>query len=98
MREAIKLIEMALPKLPTGAEQHKAAVDALGKLSKAFPASEEVPGVQNTQLLALAQRAKQMAMLQAVQRQQQSQQGAGGAPPGAEGGAPPAAPPQPIAA
>jgi len=84
-REAVKLLEMALPKLPTGGEGHKAVIDSLQKLSKAFPATEEVPGIQNTQLLGLQQQAKQQAMLQAVMRQRQ----AGAAPPGAT---PPAAP------
>jgi hypothetical protein len=83
---------MALPALPTGGEQHKAAVDSLAKLSKAFPASEEVPGVQNTQLMALSEQAKKNAMLQAVMRAHQAQGGdqaaAGPAPAAA------AAPPQ----
>jgi hypothetical protein len=87
IREAVHLLEMKLPALPLGTEQHKAVVEALGKLSKAFPASEEVPGVQHTQLQALAQKAQQSAMMQALLRQ--SQQGA--APPG--GGAPGGPPP-----
>jgi hypothetical protein len=84
---------MALPALPTGSEQHKAAIDSLSKLSKAFPATEEQPGIQQTQLLALAQKAKQNAMLQQVMRQAQQgqppQPGAGGAPPDAGGAAAP---------
>ncbi len=81
VREAIKLIELALPGLPPGTEAHKNTIDALGKLSKAFPASEEVPGVQNTQLQALQQQAQKSAMMQALMR---AMQGAGG----------PATPPQ----
>lgn len=100
VREAVHLLEMALPKLPTGGEGHKAVIDSLSKLSKSFPATEEVPGVQNTQLLQLAQRAKQQAMLQAVVRAQQQSQAGGGAPGGAAGDMPTpgAASPAPMAA
>ena len=89
VREAVHLLEMALPMLPTGSEQHKSAIDSLQKLSKAFPATEEQPGIQQTQLLALAQKAKPNSMLQQVMRQAQSQPGAGGPPPDAGGGAAP---------
>lgn len=94
IREAVHLLEMALPNLPTGSEQHKAAIDSLSKLSKAFPATEEQPGIQKTQLLGLAQRAQQQAMLQQVMRQAQSAQpqpGAGGPSPDAGGGQAPMA-------
>ena len=89
MREAIKLIEMALPGLPPGSEGHKNVIDALGKLSKSFPATDEVPGVQNTQLKNLAEQAQKTAMLQAVLRQGQG--GATPPPPGAAPGGPPPA-------
>jgi len=89
MREAIKLIEMALPGFEIGSDGHKAAVDMLSKGTKAFPASEEVPGVQKTQLQGLAQQAQKSAMMQALLRS--NAQGAGGAP----GGAPPPGQPAP---
>jgi len=98
-REAVKLLEMCLPKLPTGGEGHKAVIDAIKSLGKAFPASEEVPGIQNTQLLGLQQKAQKDAMMQAVLRQQQAGAGgagAGGAPGG--GGMPPPAAAPPMAA
>lgn len=84
---------MALPYLPTGSEQHKAVIDSLSKLSKAFPATEEQPGIQQTQLMALQQKAKQQAMIQALMRQSaQAQPGAGAPPPTPGGGdAPPMA-------
>ena len=78
VREAIKLLEMALPSLPTGSETHKAVIDMLSKGSKAFPATEEVPGIQDTQLKGLADQAKKSAMIQALMRQS----GAGAGPPG----------------
>jgi hypothetical protein len=93
MREAIKLIEMALPQLPTGSEAHKSTIDALGKLSKAFPATEEVPGVQQTQLRALGDQAQKSAMMQAVMRMLAG--GAGGGAGGPTGGT---TPPQAAAA
>jgi len=85
MREAIKLIEMALPQLPPGTEAHKNTIDALGKLSKAFPATEEVPGVQKTQLQGLGDQAQKSAMMQAVLRMLAGAGGAGGAAPGGGG-------------
>jgi hypothetical protein len=86
LREAIKLIELALPGLPPGTDAHKATVDALGKLSKAFPASEEVPGVQQTQLRALADQAQKSAAMQSLLRMNAQQGGGAGGPP--PGGAP----------
>lgn len=87
VREAIHLLEMALPQYQTGSEKHKGALDALSKLSKMFPASAEVPGVQQTQLLALQNKAQQNGMLQALLRQAQ----AAGSPQAAPA-VPPAAP------
>lgn len=84
MREAVHLMEMALPRFQLGGDKHKAVIDAINKLSKAFPPSGEVPGAQQTQLTALMQRAKQQAMMQQAMRQQQGGMGGqGGGPPGA---------------
>lgn len=93
------MLEMAMPKLPTGGEAHKAVIDSIKALSKAYPATEEVPGIQNTQLLGLQEQAKKQAMLQAVIRQQQAGAGGAGAggPPGGGAMPPPAAAP-PMAA
>lgn len=68
VHECIKLLEMALPSLPTGSEPHKAVLDAVGKLSKACPPTEAVPGVQTTQLAGLRQEAAQSAPLMALAR------------------------------
>ena len=90
VREAVHLLEMALPSFQMGSDKHKAVLDALKAVSKPFPASAEVPGVQMTQLMALVQKARQSAMMQAAMRQQQAQGGA--SPPG------PAPPPGPAQA
>ncbi len=96
-REAISILEMCLPDLPTGSDTHKAVLDSLTKLSKAFPATAAVPGVQKTALAGLAHKAQQDAMMQAVQRSMG--QPPGGAPGGAPGMAPPSSPqPAPMGA
>lgn len=68
VREAVHLLELALPNLPTGSDPHKDVLDAISKLSKSVPPTEAVPGVQTTQLLGLTQRAAQQAPLQALAR------------------------------
>lgn len=92
VREAINLLELALPSLEIGSEPHSAVLKALPALSKTVPASEAVPGVQNTQLLALQQKAQQSAAMQAVMR---AMGGGGGGGPGGPPGAPPG-PPAPM--
>jgi hypothetical protein len=66
VREAVNLLELALPGIPLGSEPHKAILDAIQKLSKTAPPSAEVPGVQMTQLAGLQQKAKQSQMLQSL--------------------------------
>lgn len=68
VREAIRILEMALPGLPTGTEPHKAVLDSVAKLSKVVPASEAVPGVQATTLVGLQKEAGETAMLQQLMR------------------------------
>lgn len=58
------MLEMALPGLPMGSEPHKEVLASIQKLSKAVPPSNEVPGVQMTQLAALGQQAQKSQMLQ----------------------------------
>jgi len=82
VREAVHLLEMALPQIETGSDQHKAVIDAIQKLGKAVPASDEIPGVQQSALMDLQQRAQQTAALRQLMAQQQAQQPpAGGATP-----------------
>lgn len=91
VREAVRLLEMALPNFPVGSDPHKDTLKAIQSLSKSVPASAEVPGVQQTTLADLQQQAQKSAMFQQVQRSLAAQ--GGGAP--AQPGAPP---PQPAAA
>ena len=81
VREAIKLLQVALPKLPVGSEPHKALLSSIQGLSKVVPPSAEVPGVQQTALRDLQQNAGKNAMLQQVMSS------LGGANQGAGGGA-----------
>lgn len=89
VREAIKLLEMALPSLPSGSEPHKVVLQCITSLAKIAPASAEVPGIQNTQLMGLQQKAQQSAPMMALMRAMGSTAG-----PGGDGGAPPAAGPE----
>lgn len=74
IRQASKILEMALPKLDIASEQYKAAVDALRTLAKAFPEQEEAPGVQTTALLGLQREAREGAMMRQLMMQGQQQQ------------------------
>lgn len=64
VRTAVQMLETALPGLPMGSEPHKATLSAIQQLSKSVPPSNEVPGVQMTQLAGLGQQAQQSQMLQ----------------------------------
>jgi len=93
VREAIHLLEMALPTLAVGSEQHKAVLKMIQDGAKIAPAGQEGQGVQQTALLGLMERAKQMQQMQQLQQPGQGQPPPGGAPGGAPGCAP-GAPPQ----
>lgn len=64
VRTAVQMLEVALPGLPLGSDPHKAVLSAVQSLSKVVPPSNEVPGVQMTQLAGLQQKAQQSGMLQ----------------------------------
>lgn len=68
VREAVHLLELALPNLPTGSAPHKDVLDAISKLSKSVPPTEAIPGVQTTQLVGLQQDAARQAPLMALAR------------------------------
>lgn len=86
VREAIRILEKALPELPVGSDQHESCVKAIKDLSKAYPTSDEMPGIQNSTLMGLQRDAQEGAQM----RQLQSMMGqGGGGPPGAPPGAPP---------
>jgi hypothetical protein len=80
--EAIHILQLALPHLPMGSEQHEGVLKMIQTGTKIAPPAQQAPGLQITQLHALAQDAQRQAPLQALMR---LMSGAGG--PG--GGAPP---------
>lgn len=77
VREALKMLTSVLPKLQPGSDHYKAVYDAIGKINKSVPPSNEVPGVQQTQLRNLQQDAQKSSMMQSVMR---SMGGGGDAP------------------
>lgn len=96
LREAIKLLEGELPKLPTGSDPYKSVLAAIQGLSKHVSPSSESPGIQQTKLASLQAQAQKAAPLQALMR---SLGGAGTAGAGSPaGGAPAAAAPAAIPA
>lgn len=90
VREAIRILEKALPELPVGSDQHESCVKAITGLSKAYPTSDEMPGIQNSTLMGLQRDAKEGAQMRQLQMMM-GEQGGGGGPPGA--GGPPPGPP-----
>lgn len=92
IRQAVDLMQKALPSLSVGSDPHRSVLSAIQSISKVVPPSAEIPGVQQTQLRDLQQRAQQGAMMQALMRAMNSGQGpAGGAAPGAGTASSPAA-------
>ena len=85
VRGAVSILQEALPHLSIGGEPHKAVLSAIQGLSKVSPASASPPGVQQTMLQGMMQKAQQQPMLQQLMKFQGGppQPGAGG------GGAPP---------
>jgi len=82
VREAIQLLQKALPGLPVGTEIHQKVVKNITDLSKMVPASATNPQVQMTELRDLQQDAGQNQMVNAVQRSMVGAQPQGGeAPP-----------------
>lgn len=86
VRQAIDLLQKALPSLPIGSEPHKSVLAAIQGVSKAVPPTSEIPGVQANNLRDLQQQAQQGGMIQALMRSM----GSGGANPASPGGAAPA--------
>lgn len=98
IRQAIDILQKALPSLSTGSEAHKAVLSALPSLSKAIPPTAEIPGVQQNQLRGLQQQAQQSGAMQALMRAMGNQSGGAPAIPGGAAGAGGASPPEPAAA
>jgi len=78
VREAIKLLEQALPQLPTGSDPHRAVAKGIEQISKYVTPSDEVPGVQKTQLANLQKQGQQSAMMQSLMRSMGGGAGPGG--------------------
>ena len=85
VREAVKILQQALPELPPGSDPHKAVLNAISSISKYVGPTNEVPGIQQTALRDLQQNAGKNAMLQQVM----SSLGGGQAGQGAGAGAAP---------
>src|SRR5262245_5768196 len=68
VREAVKILEKALPELATGSEPYKAVLNAISSVSKHVGPSGEVPGVQQTALRDLQQSAQSSGMMQSLMR------------------------------
>ena len=66
VREAYKLLNDALPKLPIGSEPYNQVSSIIRQLVKLAPPGSEVPGVQQTQMRNVMQNAGKNAMLQQV--------------------------------
>lgn len=101
VREAIKLLEKALPGLHPGSEPYKAVLNSMQSLGKYIPPSAEVPGVQATTAQGLnndAQKSAMMAMLRGGNPSAGMGAGAGGGPASPSGPPAPAMPPSLAAA
>lgn len=83
VREAITILEKALPNLQIGSDPHKAVIDSIGKLAKAIPATEAMPGIQTSTLLSLLRDSQQGAPMKALMG---GAAGPGGGQPGGGGG------------
>ena len=89
VREAIKILEKALPGLGTGTDPWKSVMNAMSSLGKIAPPSSEQPGLQKTTLQGLTSDANKNAMMDAVRgATSPAMASAGGGGPG-PGGLPP---------
>lgn len=99
-REAINILQMALPGFPVASDGHKAVLKAIEQLTKVMPEAEASPDLQQNTLRQLMQQAQQNAPMMAAMRALQARGGAGMPQPGAAappGAGPAAAPPPPMA-
>jgi hypothetical protein len=87
VRQAIDMLQKALPSLPVGSDPHKSVLSAIQSISKVVPPTSEIPGVQQAGLRDMQQQAQQSGMMQALMRAMGQSAGSpagGGAPiPGA---------------
>lgn len=69
VREAVQILSSALAEMPMGSEEQIEVSKCVTQLSKKFPQAESNPGIQNSMLRDLAQKAQQNQQFQALQRQ-----------------------------
>lgn len=69
VREAVQILTSALAELPVGSDEQVEVGKCVTSLSKKFPQAESNPGIQNSMLRDLAQKAQQNQQFQALQRQ-----------------------------
>jgi hypothetical protein len=65
---AIKILEQALPTLPTGSDPYKSVLSAIQAISKHVNPGDATPGVDQTALRGLQQDASRSAPLQSLMR------------------------------
>ena len=89
LKNAVDMLQNALPSLPAGSQQHKDVLKSLTTLSRHLPQGAPTAGVQQTQLGDMLRNTIRNALMQRIM----SQRGGGGTP----GGPGPTAPgaPQP---
>lgn len=68
VREAIKILQQALPAVPVGTDIHKSLLKAITDLSKVAPQAEASPGTQQTTFRDLQAQAQQTAPMMALMR------------------------------
>lgn len=68
VREAVNILQMALPHLPQGSEPWKEVYGAIGKLGKIAPEGAGSPGIQQTTGQDIMAQQKQQAPLIALMR------------------------------
>ena len=90
LREAIRIMEKALPALGMGTEPYKAVLNSMNSLGKFIPPSAEVPGMARTTAAGLMNDANKGGMMSAVQGALAP--GGASAGGGGGGGAPPTPP------
>ena len=84
VREAINILQAALPDFPPGSDPHKAILNSISSISKYVQPSAAVPGVQKTALTDMMQGANKSSMMQQVMSSLGgANAGGGAAPPGA---------------
>lgn len=91
VKQALIMLETALPKIGLDSPLHKAVTSAITNLAKHLPAGGQDQGIQQSMLRDLALRQQQQSPLIAAMQARGGAPGAPGAP--APGGAPPGAPP-----